>query len=67
MTKRAKFDFILGGSSRRYEDKGDSKTIFIKNLPYDTNEDEVGDFFEDCGEVATVRLIYNSGHSHFKG
>jgi len=51
----------------RDEEKGDSTTIFIKNLPYDTNEDEVGDFFEDCGEVKSVRLIYNSGRSHFKG
>lgn len=44
-----------------------SKTIFVKNLPYKTNEDEVGEFFAKAGEVANVRLVYNSVHRHFKG
>lgn len=44
-----------------------SCTIFVKNLPYNTNEDEVGDFFASCGDVDGVRLVYNSVHNHFKG
>jgi RNA recognition motif-containing protein len=45
-----------------------SKTVFVKNLPYQTNEDEVGEFFQEkCGEVHNVRLVYNSVHKHFKG
>lgn len=44
-----------------------SCTIFVKNLPYNTNEDEVGDYFSSCGEVSSVRLVYNSVHNHFKG
>jgi RNA recognition motif-containing protein len=44
-----------------------SSTIFIKNLPYSATEDEVGKFFESCGEIAGVRLVYNSVHKHFKG
>ena len=49
------------------ESKVDSKTVFVKNLPYSTNEDEVGDFFAKAGEVKSVRLVYNSVKKHFKG
>lgn len=37
-----------------------SKTLFIKNLPYDTTEDEVGDAFRSYGKIANVRFVYNS-------
>jgi RNA recognition motif-containing protein len=39
----------------------------VKNLPYDTNEAEVNDYFNSCGPVESVRLVYNSIHKHFKG
>ena len=44
-----------------------SKTIYIRNLPYSTTEDQVGEFFKSCGDIASVRLVYNSIHRHFKG
>lgn len=30
--------------------------IFIKNLPWKVTEDDVAEFFADCGEVSAVRL-----------
>jgi RNA recognition motif-containing protein len=48
-------------------DGSESKTIFVKNLPYDTNEEEVNEYFMRCGQVESVRLVYNSLHKHFKG
>lgn len=45
----------------------DSVTIFVKNLPYDSNEDEIGDFFSQCGKIQQIRMVYNSVHEHFKG
>jgi RNA recognition motif-containing protein len=45
----------------------ESKTIFVKNLPYDANEEEVNEYFMRCGTVESVRLVYNSLHKHFKG
>lgn len=45
----------------------DAKTIFVKNLPYDTTEQEVNDYFLKCGAIQSVRLVYNSLHNHFKG
>lgn len=44
-----------------------SSTIYIRNLPYSTTEDQVGEFFKSCGEISGVRLVYNSVHRHFKG
>jgi len=44
-----------------------SKTVFVKNLPYDCDEDEVGDFFAKCGDILEVRLVYNPVQKHFKG
>lgn len=43
------------------------KTIFIKNLPYDITEQELGDKFSNCGEINSIRFVYNSKHQHFKG
>lgn len=39
----------------------------MKNLPHNTNEAEVRDFFLQCGTVDSVRLVYNPIHKHFKG
>lgn len=37
------------------EDDG-NVSIFIKNLPWKVTEDDVAEFFADCGEVSAVRL-----------
>jgi nucleolin len=42
-------------------------TVFIRNLPYDITEDEIGGKFRPCGDIKSIRLVYNSQHSHFKG
>jgi len=43
------------------------KTIFIKNLPYELKEEELGDFFMPCGKIDNVRFVYNSLNGNFKG
>ena len=45
----------------------DMRTIFVKNLPYNCNQEEIGDFFGSCGKVKNVRMVYNSVTNHFKG
>lgn len=52
---------------KKAEGAAPTNTIFIKNLPYEITEDEVGDFFRPCGSVDNVRLVYNSFKKHFKG
>ncbi len=41
--------------------------IIVKNLPYTCTEDELGDFFTDCGKINNVRFIRNSKTKLFKG
>ena len=37
----------------------DCKTIFVKNLPYDFKEDDIGDRFRKFGEIKSIRLATN--------
>jgi len=37
----------------------DCKTIFVKNLPYEYTEDQLGNLFRFCGEIENVRIAYN--------
>jgi len=41
--------------------------VFVKNLPYEAGEDEVGDYFSTCGEILEVRLVYHPVQKYFKG
>lgn len=44
------------------------RSIFVRNLPYDTTEDAFGDFLEKkCGKILNIRFIYHSKLQHFKG
>ena len=69
-----KVEFSKGEKDEKASRKADSqeipdgcKTIFIKNLPYDITEQELGDKFTNCGEIKSIRFVYNSLHHHFKG
>lgn len=35
------------------------KTIFIKGLPYEFKEDDIGDRFRKFGEIKSIRIAYN--------
>lgn len=45
----------------------DCMTAFVKNLPYDITEQEVGDKFRSCGRIKGIRFVYNSKTKKFKG
>ena len=45
----------------------DCLTAFIRNLPYETTEKEVGDKFRSCGKIKDIRFVYNSKNKKFKG
>lgn len=38
-----------------------STTVFIKNLPWAAGEDELYEFFKDCGEAVEIRVGESSG------
>jgi RNA recognition motif. (a.k.a. RRM, RBD, or RNP domain) len=33
-----------------------SSTVFVKNLPWSASDEDLANFFADCGEVAEVRI-----------
>lgn len=43
------------------------KTIFAKNLPYDSTEETIRALFSKAGKIETVRMVYDAFHKHFKG
>jgi len=45
----------------------DCKTLFVKGLPYDFKEDDIGDRFRKFGEIKSIRLSYNWQTKQFKG
>ena len=45
----------------------DCLTAFIRNLPYETTEKDVGDKFRSCGKIKAIRFVYNSKNKKFKG
>lgn len=68
MAKGERKDRFKDPEELKKEIKGsDLKTLFVKNLPYDTTEEEVGNFFQPCGKIDNVRFVYNYQNNHFKG
>jgi len=45
----------------------DCLTAFIRNLPYESSEKEIGDKFRSCGKIKSIRMVYNSKNKKFKG
>jgi len=46
---------------------GDPNTVFVGNLSYQTTEDDLRDFFKQCGEVKDVRLAKDHMDGRPKG
>ena len=45
----------------------DCKTLFVKNLPYEFKEDDIGDRFRPFGEVQEIRISKNWQTGQSKG
>jgi nucleolin len=43
------------------------KVLFVKNLPYEIEEEEIKTEFSSCGIVTDVRMVFNSSTKLFKG
>lgn len=48
-------------------DAAGSKTVFIKNLPWSADEDALGQFFAECGELASVRIARDRDTGRMRG
>ncbi len=45
----------------------DCNTLFVKGLPYDFKEDDIGDRFRRFGEIKAIRIAYNWQTKESKG
>lgn len=44
-----------------------SKKLYVGNLPFSTNEDELYDLFEQFGDVISARIIYDRETGRSRG
>ncbi|KAK6046439.1 hypothetical protein COOONC_16057 [Cooperia oncophora] len=42
-------------------------SVYVGNLPYQTSEQEIGDFFSQAGQVTNVRMVYDRETGRAKG
>ncbi|XP_050438556.1 RNA-binding protein 34 [Adelges cooleyi] len=56
-------DMALNSDHKQNKKKG----VFIGNLPYNIQEDEVWDFFRDCGVISAVRIVRDNKTGVCKG
>ncbi|XP_028391945.1 RNA-binding protein 28-like [Dendronephthya gigantea] len=52
---------------RKLRDAREGKTIFIRNLPFDANEEEICGLFEELGEIAYCKIVVDSVTDHSRG
>jgi len=39
------------------QEKQDKNTIFVSGLPYIATEEQVKEFFQDCGEIMSISFL----------
>eukprot|EP00051_Salpingoeca_urceolata_P013128 m.164100 g.164100 ORF g.164100 m.164100 type:complete len:450 (+) comp17705_c0_seq6:207-1556(+) len=54
----------LAASSGKFDPK---KSVFVGNLPFDATEEQVIEFFSECGSVQAVRIVRDKSTSIGKG
>ena len=42
-----------------YNNQGPRYSVYIGNIPFQASENDIGDFFSQCGNVVGVRLVYD--------
>ncbi|KAK9497016.1 hypothetical protein O3M35_012810 [Rhynocoris fuscipes] len=52
------------GQKKQYDDK---KAIFIGNVPFNAEEDQLRDLFADCGDISCIRIVRDKHTAVGKG
>jgi len=42
-------------------------SVYVGNIPYNVNENDLGQYFSSCGEVTNVRLVFDPNTNRPKG
>ena len=53
--------------SRKFSDQRDVESVFVKNIPYDTTEEDMREAFKVCGVIDGVRLAVWGHTNQLKG
>ncbi|XP_075772847.1 RNA-binding protein 28 isoform X2 [Pelodiscus sinensis] len=52
---------------KRPSDVSEGRTVFIRNLPFDTEEEELGETLEQFGDLKYVRIVLHPDTEHSRG
>ncbi|KAH1186733.1 RNA-binding protein 28 [Mauremys mutica] len=52
---------------KRPSDVAEGRTVFIRNLPFDTEEEELGKMLEQFGDLKYVRIVLHPDTEHSRG
>ncbi|XP_033101849.1 RNA-binding protein 28-like [Anneissia japonica] len=62
--------FSKSGNKSTFQRKSDvsaGKTVFVRNIPFDINSEDLQEFFEDYGEVNYCRLVVDPNTERLRG
>jgi RNA recognition motif-containing protein len=48
-------------------EEADKRSIFVKNVDYQSNKDQITEHFKSCGKINRVTIIYDKYTQHPKG
>lgn len=65
--KRKKDNSAKRTKPERSSDVGEGRTIFVRNVPFEVDEGELGEAFEEFGELVYARLVLDSQTERPKG
>ncbi|KAM3832672.1 RNA-binding protein 28 isoform 2-T2 [Vipera latastei] len=56
-----------GEQKQRRSDVAEGRTVFLRNLSFDTEEEELGELLEQFGDLQYVRIVLHPDTEHSKG
>ena len=58
-SKYEKKTYASSNNSSSRGGSGGNKKIFLANLPFKINDDEIRNFFQKCGEITDIKILLN--------
>jgi len=57
---------VVQGTNIKPKEKPQVKTIYFGNTPLDIREEDIREFFKDCGQIVKIRLLKNPETGEFR-
>lgn len=62
-----RFDSGAGGPKNRFKPDADDRSVCVLGLPVNTEVNDLGTFFSDCGPIAKITKLMDKRTNSFKG